>query len=67
MYDKISVYYVSSLLTLNTNHDLLFRFFKDKETKKSAIYYSNRAFAHIKMENYGLAISDADEAINIDN
>lgn len=29
-----------------------------------AIYYSNRAFCHIKMENYGLAISDAEEAMN---
>ena len=35
-------------------------------SKKVAIFYSNRAFAHIKMENYGLAISDADEAIKID-
>lgn len=32
--------------------------------KKIAIYYSNRAAVHLKMENYGLAISDADEAIN---
>lgn len=30
-----------------------------------AIYYSNRAFAHLKMENYGLAIADADEAIKM--
>ena len=30
-------------------------------------YYSNRSFAHIKMENYGLAIQDADEAIKIDS
>lgn len=28
-----------------------------------AIYLSNRAFSHIKMENYGLAISDAEEAM----
>lgn len=26
------------------------------ETKKNAIYYSNRSFVHIKMENYGLAL-----------
>ena len=26
------------------------------ETKKNAIYYSNRAYVHIKMENMGLAI-----------
>ncbi len=26
------------------------------ETKKNSIYYSNRAFVHIKMENYGLAL-----------
>lgn len=32
--------------------------------KKIAIYYSNRAAVHLKMENYGLAINDADEAIN---
>jgi len=30
-----------------------------------AIYFSNRAFAHLKMENYGLAIADADEAIKM--
>ena len=28
----------------------------DIETKKNAIYYSNRAMIHIKMENYGLAV-----------
>jgi hypothetical protein len=26
------------------------------ETKKNAIYYSNRAMIHIRMENLGLAI-----------
>ena len=26
------------------------------ETKKNAIYYSNRAMIHTKMENYGLAV-----------
>ena len=31
-----------------------------------AIYYSNRAFCHNKMENYGLVISDADSAIEND-
>lgn len=30
------------------------------------ICLSNRAFAHIKMENYGLAIIDADEIIKND-
>lgn len=33
---------------------------------KSAIYLSNRASAHIKMENYGLAIEDANAAIKLD-
>ncbi|ETV99300.1 hypothetical protein H310_08032 [Aphanomyces invadans] len=32
----------------------------------TAIYYSNRAAAHIKMESYGLALEDASEAIKID-
>ena len=32
----------------------------------SAIYYSNRAQALIKLESYGLAIQDANEAIKID-
>lgn len=36
------------------------------DLSKSAIYYSNRAFCHIKMENFGLAISDATTAIGID-
>jgi hypothetical protein len=26
------------------------------ETKKNSIYYSNRAFIHIRMDNFGLAI-----------
>lgn len=29
------------------------------------IYYSNRAFGHIKLENYGCSIEDTDEAIKI--
>ena len=32
----------------------------------SAIIYSNRAMVYIKMESYGLAIADAEEAIAID-
>ena len=36
------------------------------ETKKNAIYYSNRAMIHIRMENLGLAIEDANKAIEID-
>ena len=36
------------------------------DSTKSAIYYSNRAICHIKMDNYGLAISDADLAIKLD-
>ena len=32
----------------------------------SAIYYSNRAFAHIKLELYGAARTDATRAIEID-
>ena len=34
--------------------------------ENSAIYFSNRAFCHMKMENYGLALIDANDAINID-
>ena len=33
---------------------------------KSAVYFSNRAYAHMKLENYGLAIADSDEAIKLD-
>lgn len=29
-------------------------------------YWTNRSFAHIKLENYGYAISDAEEAIKLD-
>jgi serine/threonine-protein phosphatase 5 len=36
------------------------------ETNKNAIYYSNRAFCNIKLENFGLAIEDANKAIEID-
>ncbi len=31
-----------------------------------AVYYSNRAFTHIKLENYGFAIDDASQAVNKD-
>lgn len=37
------------------------------ETLNNSIYLSNRAFIHIKMENFGLALSDANKAIEIDN
>jgi serine/threonine-protein phosphatase 5 len=36
------------------------------ETNKNAIYYSNRANCHIKLENFGLALQDANKAIEID-
>jgi serine/threonine-protein phosphatase 5 len=36
------------------------------ETKKNSIYYSNRAMIHIKMDNFGLAIEDANKAIEYD-
>lgn len=36
------------------------------ETPKNAIYYSNRANCHNKMENFGLALQDASKAIEID-
>lgn len=31
-----------------------------------AVYYSNRAFAHLRLENYGAAINDASTAIQMD-
>jgi len=31
----------------------------NKDSPKCAVYYSNRAFSHIKMENYGLCLADA--------
>ena len=34
--------------------------------KQGAIYYSNRAFANIKLENYGIAIHDANKALELD-
>ena len=36
------------------------------ETKNNAIYYSNRAFVHLKLENFGSAIQDVNMAIKID-
>lgn len=35
--------------------------------KKQAVYFSNRAFSSIKLENYGIAVIDAKAAIDIDN
>lgn len=32
----------------------------------NAVYYANRAAAHIHMENYGYALSDASKAIELD-
>jgi serine/threonine-protein phosphatase 5 len=29
-------------------------------------YWSNRSFAHLKLENYGYAIRDADKALELD-
>eukprot|EP01017_Pseudomicrothorax_dubius_P031151 TRINITY_DN394_c0_g2_i2.p1 TRINITY_DN394_c0_g2~~TRINITY_DN394_c0_g2_i2.p1 ORF type:complete len:490 (-),score=97.11 TRINITY_DN394_c0_g2_i2:61-1530(-) len=34
---------------------------------KSAVYFSNRAFANIKLENYGLAIEDSESALKADS
>lgn len=36
------------------------------ETNKNAIYFSNRANCHIRLENFGLALQDANKAIEID-
>lgn len=36
------------------------------DKRKMAIYYANRAFANLKMENYGFAIADSEEAIKAD-
>lgn len=33
---------------------------------ENAIYYSNRALAHIRMENYGAALEDAAKATDVD-
>jgi len=33
---------------------------------QNAVYWANRAFAHIKLEEYGSAIQDATKAIEID-
>ena len=37
-----------------------------KINPNSAVYYANRAFAHIKMEAYGAALTDANSAIELD-
>ena len=37
------------------------------ETKKNSIYYSNRALVDLKLENYGSAIQDANNSIEIDS
>ncbi|KAI9307747.1 Metallo-dependent phosphatase-like protein [Cunninghamella echinulata] len=36
------------------------------ELNKVSTYYSNRAFCHLKLENYGYAISDAEAALELD-
>jgi len=52
---------ITNMLLLLDNNDLLHT---DDNHRKLAIYLSNRAAVHLKMENYGLAINDAEEAIN---
>uniref|UniRef100_A0A7S0RRJ4 Serine/threonine-protein phosphatase 5 n=1 Tax=Pyramimonas obovata TaxID=1411642 RepID=A0A7S0RRJ4_9CHLO len=37
-----------------------------EENPNNAVYYSNRAFAHTKLENYGAAVEDATKAIELD-
>ena len=32
----------------------------------SAVYYANRAFAHIRLETYGTAVEDATQAVELD-
>lgn len=34
---------------------------------QNAVYYANRAFAHIKLEEYGSAVADASKAIEVDS
>jgi serine/threonine-protein phosphatase 5 len=41
-------------------------FSKAIDVHPTAVVYSNRAFAHIKLEEYGSAIQDATEAITLD-
>lgn len=36
------------------------------ETKKNAIYFSNRAMVNLKLENYGSTIQDANDALKAD-
>ena len=36
------------------------------DNKKAAIYYTNRAFAQLKLENYGFALEDSTKAIGKD-
>lgn len=41
-------------------------FTKAIDLHPTAVVYSNRAFAHIKLEEYGSAIIDSTEAITLD-
>lgn len=34
---------------------------------QNAVYFANRAFAHIKLEEYGSAVADASKAIEVDS
>ena len=36
-----------------------------EESAEKAVYYKNRAAAHIKLKNYELAVKDADAALEI--
>ena len=37
-----------------------------ERNSQNAVYWANRAFAHIKLEEYGSAIQDATKAIEVD-
>ena len=60
----------NKLITLNKYAEAIKKFTDainlSIETNKNAIYYSNRANCHIKLENFGLALQDANKAIEID-
>lgn len=53
-------------LKLNNYEKAVELYTKAIEINPTPIYYSNRAQANIKLENYGLAILDANESIKLD-
>lgn len=67
MYFLVSNFYFFFIKILDSKYESAIRFYtkalkltENSKDKVRAIYYGNRAFCNLKLENYGLAIVDSE-------